>query len=141
MAAIAAAAAVVKQGIGHPIYLDECDLHLLPVIRSIWMKGTRVRVPTPGTNTKRAFFGAADAVGGTFHWAEHDRNLAVHFVEFLAQLAATYATGPILLVLDNVITHDAQIVRAWLAPIPGSVFCGCPSTLLTRPNPSNGSGV
>jgi transposase len=114
LAAIASAAAVVRQGIGHLIYLDECDLHLLPVIRSMWMKGPRVRVPTPGTNAKRAFFGALDAASGTFHWAEHDRKLAVHFVEFLTQLAATYPTGPIFLVLDNVITHDAKVVRAWL---------------------------
>ena len=118
LAAIEAAAKEVAQGIGHLIYLDECDLHLLPVVRAMWMKGPRVRVPTPGTNAKRAFFGALDAAIGAFHWAEHDRKLAVHFVEFLEQLAATYPTGPIFLVLDNVITHDAKVVRAWLGANP-----------------------
>src|SRR5512140_464516 len=38
MAAISAALAVVAQGVGHLLYLDECDLHLLPVIRAMWMK-------------------------------------------------------------------------------------------------------
>jgi transposase len=118
LAAIEAAAKIVAQGIGHLIYLDECDLHLLPVVRAMWMKGPRVRVPTPGTNAKRAFFGALDAASGTFHWAEHDRKLAVHFVEFLTQLAVTYPGGPIFLVLDNVITHDAKVVRAWLRANP-----------------------
>jgi hypothetical protein len=41
--------------------LYESDLHLLPLIRSMWMKGRRVRVPTPGTNRRHAFFGALDA--------------------------------------------------------------------------------
>ncbi|MHB0870191.1 MAG: IS630 family transposase [Chloroflexota bacterium] len=118
LAAIAAAAAMVAQGVGHLIYLDECDLHLLPVVRAMWMNGPRVQVPTPGTNAKRAFFGALDALSGTFHWAEHDRKLAVHFVEFLEQLAATYPNGPIFLALDNVVTHDAKVVRAWLKANP-----------------------
>jgi transposase len=118
LAAIMHAAETVAQGVGHLIFLDECDLHLLPVVRAMWMKGPRVRVPTPGTNAKRAFFGALDAVSGAFHWAEHDRKLAVHFVEFLEQLAATYPNGPIFLTLDNVITHDAKIVRAWLKANP-----------------------
>ena len=118
LAAIAAAGEMVASGIGHLIYLDECDLHLLPVVRAMWMKGQRVRVPTPGTNAKRAFFGALDGASGRFHWAEHDRKLAVHFVEFLAQLAATYPKGPIFLAFDNVITHDAKVVRAWLAANP-----------------------
>jgi transposase len=118
LAAIEAAAKMVAQGVGHLIYLDECDLHLLPVVRAMWMKGPRVRVPTPGTNAKRAFFGALEVVSGTFHWAEHDRKLALHFVEFLTQLAATYPTGPIFLALDNVISHDAKVVRAWLKANP-----------------------
>ena len=46
------------------LYLDECDLHLLPVIRACWMKGPRLRVPTPGQNAKRALFGALNARTG-----------------------------------------------------------------------------
>ena len=97
------------------LYLDECELQLLPVIRSMWMKGPRVRVPTPGRNAKRAVFGALDARTGALHHALRERKRAVDFVAFLEQLARAYPTGDLVLVLDNVVTHDATLVRAWLA--------------------------
>jgi transposase len=97
------------------LYLDECDLQLLPVIRACWMKGARRRVPTPGQNSKRALFGALNGRTGQLHHAVQTRKLAVHFVAFLEQLAQAYPTGPVILVLDNVITHDAKVVRQWLA--------------------------
>ena len=97
------------------LYLDECELALLPVVRAMWMKGPRVRVPTPGQNVKRAVFGALDARTGALHYAVQSKKLAVHFVAFLEHLAAAYPTGEVVLVLDNVITHDAKVVRAWLA--------------------------
>jgi transposase len=97
------------------LYLDECDLHLLPVIRACWMKGPRVRVPTPGQNAKRALFGALDARTGRLHHLVRPRKRAAQFVELLETLAAAYPVGEVVLVLDNVITHDAKLVRAWLA--------------------------
>lgn len=97
------------------LYLDECDLQLLPVLRAMWRKGPRPRVPTPGQNAKRAVFGALDARTGALHHAVRPKKLAVHFVAFLEQLARAYPTGAVVLVLDNVATHDAKVVRAWLA--------------------------
>ena len=97
------------------LYLDECELQLLPVIRNMWMKGPRVRVPTPGQNRKRAVFGALDARTGALQSAIRERKRAVDFVAFLEQLARAYPSGDVVLVLDNVITHDAKLVRAWLA--------------------------
>jgi transposase len=97
------------------LYLDECELQLLPVIRSMWMKGPRVRVPTPGRNAKRAVFGALDARTGALRYALRERKRAVDFVAFLEQLARASPTGELVLVLDNVVTHDAKLVRAWLA--------------------------
>jgi transposase len=117
-AAIAAARRAAARGRAHLLDLDESDLHLLPVLRAMWMKGPRGRIPTPGTNAKRACFGALDAASGAFHWADHARTLAVHFVAFLQQLADAYPTGRLVLVLDNVQTHDAKAVRAWLAANP-----------------------
>jgi len=117
-AALAGARAKAARGRAHLIFFDECDLHLLPVIRAMWMKGPRVRVPTPGTNHKRAFFGALDAVTGTWFSVDHDRKLAVHFVAFLQRIAAAYSTGPLYLAMDNVRMHDAKVVRAWLAANP-----------------------
>jgi transposase len=105
--AVASAAALLS--------LDECDLHLLPVIRACWMKGARLRIPTPGQNAKRALFGALDARTGRVHHLVRPRKRAAQFVEFLDTLALAYPTGEVILALDNVITHDAKLVRAWRA--------------------------
>jgi transposase len=118
VAALATAQEEAAQGRAHLVYLDECDLHLLPVLRAMWMKGPRLRVPTPGTNARRAFFGALEAVSGQWFSADQDRKLAVHFVAFLRQIVAAYPTGPLYLAMDNVKMHDAKVVRAWLAAHP-----------------------
>ena len=97
------------------LFLDECELQLLPVIRACWMKGPRWRVPTPGQNAKRALFGALDARTGSLHHLVRPRKRALDFVAFLDHLAQAYPTGAVLLVLDNVVTHDAKLVRQWLA--------------------------
>jgi len=117
-AALRAALRAARRGACRLLFLDECDLHLLPVLRSCWQQGPRLRVPTPGTNAKRAFFGALDATSGAFHSADFDRKLAAHFVAFLRRLAAAYPAGPLVLALDNVRMHDAKLVRAWLAVNP-----------------------
>jgi transposase len=97
------------------LYLDECELHLLPVLRACWMKGPRWRVPTPGQNVKRTLFGALNARTGQVVWTPRPRKRASDFVAFLDQLARAYPVGDLVLVMDNVITHDAKLVRQWLA--------------------------
>ena len=116
--ALAQATQQARQGLAHLLFLDESDLHLLPLIRAIWMKGPRRRIPTPGTNRRRAFFGALDAVSGQWYSADHQRKLAVHFVAFLHHLAAAYPTGTLYLALDNAPTHTAKVVGKWLAAHP-----------------------
>jgi transposase len=134
-AAIAAAQREAAHGRAHLLYLDESDLHLLPVLRAAWMKGPRLRVPTPGTNAKRAFFGALNAASGAFHWADRERKLAVHFLDFLRCLATAYPTGRLILVLDNVQTHDAKVVRAWLAVNPRVTLVWLPKYAAHEANP------
>ena len=134
-AAIAAAAERAAAGAGHLLFLDECDLHLLPVLRACWQQGPRLRVPTPGTNAKRACFGALDPVTGAFHTADVDRKLAVHFVAFLEQLAAAYPAGPLVLVMDNVRMHDAKVVRRWLAAHPRVTVLWLPKYAAHDANP------
>jgi transposase len=97
------------------LFLDECELQLLPLIRPRWMKGARLRVPTPGQNAKRAVFGALDARTGRLHHLIRSRKRAVDFVAFLEVLARAYPSGPVVLALDNVATHGAAAVRQWLA--------------------------
>jgi transposase len=117
-AALAQATEQARHGLAHLLYLDESDLHLLPLIRSMWMKGPRRRIPTPGTNRRRAFFGALDAVSGQWFSADHERKLAVHFVALLQRLAEVYPTGTVYLALDNAPTHTAKVVQRWLAAHP-----------------------
>jgi len=136
VAAIRRALRAAARGTRRVLFLDECDLHLLPVLRACWQKGPRLRVPTPGTNAKRAFFGALDAASGAFHVAEHERKLAVHFVAFLQRLADRYPRERLTLVMDNVQMHDAKVVRAWLAANPRVTVLWLPKYAAHDANPA-----
>ncbi len=136
LAALATAEREAALGHAHLLYLDESDLHLLPLIRSMWMKGRRVRVPTPGTNHRHAFFGALDAVTGQWCWAEHARKLAVHFVAFLQRLLSAYLTGPLLLILDQAPAHTAKVVQTWLVSHPRVTLLWLPRYAAHELNPA-----
>ncbi len=136
VAAIRAALRAATRGTRRVLFLDECDLHLLPVLRACWQQGPRLRVPTPGTNAKRAFFGALDAASGAFHVADHDRKLAVHFVAFLQRLADTYPAERLVLVMDNVQMHDAKVARQWLVAHPRVTVLWLPKYAAHDANPA-----
>ena len=135
-AALAQAAWAAAQGVAHLLYLDESELHLLPLVRAMWMKGRRVRIPTPGTNARHAFFGALDAVSGRWLWTDHDRKLAIHFVAFLDQLVAAYPTGRLYLALDGAPAHTAKVVERWLAAHPRVIALRLPTYAAHRDNPA-----
>jgi transposase len=98
---------------------DECALHLLPVLRAMWMRqGRQVRVPSPGTNRKRAVFGALEWETGRWLYTVTARKRAVEFVAFLEAVLAAYPDRPVLLVVDNASIHTAKVVRTWLAEHP-----------------------
>ena len=116
--------------------LDECDVHLLPALRAMWMgRGRQARVPTPGGNRKRAVFGALDPETGAWHYAVAARKRAVEFVAFLEQLAAAYPERPLLLVLDDASIHRAKPVGAWLAEHPAVELLYLPSYSGHEQNP------
>lgn len=99
--------------------LDECDLHLLPVLRAMWMrKGHQVRVATPGQNRKCSIFGAMDLVTGRFIHGVFERRTAVDFIAFLEQLLSAYPNGQILVLVDNFSAHKAVVVKEWLKSHP-----------------------
>jgi len=135
-AAIAAAVHAAQQDGRRVLFLDECDLHLLPVVRACWQRGRRWRIPSPGVNATRAFFGALDATSGVFHVADHERKLAIHFVAFLSQLATVYPEAHLVLVLDNVSIHRAKIVQAWLAHQPRVTVLWLPRYAAHEVNPA-----
>jgi transposase len=115
---------------------DECDLHLLPVLRAMWMRrGHQVRVPTPGTNRKRAIFGALEWTTGHWLYTVCERKRAVEFIAFLEQLLASYPDRPILLVVDNASIHTAKAVRVWLTDHPRLELLWLPTYSGHRQNP------
>jgi transposase len=135
-AALAQATRAAAQGLAHLLYLDESEVHLLPLVRAMWMKGQRVRIPTPGTNARHAFFGALDVVSGRWLWADHDRKLAVHFVAFLDPLATAYPTAVLYLALDGAPAHTARVVARWLAAHPRVIALRLPTYAAHRENPA-----
>jgi transposase len=134
-AALATARDEAAQGRAHLVYVDESDVHLLPLIRALWMKGRRVRVPTPGQNYKHAFFGALDAVTGQWFWADHPRKLAVHFVAFLQQIVAAYPTGRLYIALDGAPAHTAKVVQRWAEAQPRVILLRLPTYAAPDENP------
>jgi transposase len=135
-AALAQATRAAAQGLAHLLYLDESEVHLLPLVRAMWMKGQRVRIPTPGTNARPAFFGALDVVSGRWLWADHDRQLAVHFVAFLDPLPTAYPTAVLSLALDGAPAHTARVVARWLAAHPRVIALRLPTDAAHRENPA-----
>jgi transposase len=135
LAAIAHAWTQARHGLAHLLFLDESDLHLLPLVRAMWMKGPRVRVPTPGQNARHAFFGALEAIGGQWHWADHERKLAIHFVAFLDQMLTAYPLGPLYLALDNAPTQPATVVARWAGAHPQAQLLWLPTYAAHEVNP------
>jgi transposase len=111
------AEAVLQGGPHAPIlYADESRIQLLPLVRAMWhWVGQQVRVPTPGSNTTRALFGALNIRNGQWTYLVRSRMLAEDFLAFLEYLLVTYPVGAIVLVVDNYSSHTAKAVGEWLA--------------------------
>lgn len=115
---------------------DECDLPLLPVLRAMWMRrGQQMHIPTPGTNRKRAIFGALEWTTGRWLYAVYERKRSVEFIAFLEQVLAGYPGQPILLVVDNASIHTAKVVTAWLTDHPQLELLWLPAYSGHRQNP------
>jgi transposase len=135
-AALAQAAHAAAQGVAHRLDLDERARHLLPLVRARWLKGRRVRIPTPGPNARHAFCGAWDAGSGRGLWAAHDRQRAVHFVALLEQGVAASPTGVLSVALDGAPAHPATVVARWRAAQPRVIALRLPTYAAHRANPA-----
>jgi transposase len=97
------------------VCLDECDVHLLPVLRAMWMRrAQQVDVPSPGANRKRAVFGALEWSTGRWLYQITQRKRTGEFIAFLEQLALASADRLVLVVLDNASIHHAHAVETWV---------------------------
>jgi|SRR5215204_3717955 len=80
--------------------------------------GQQLRIPTPGSNDSRSVFGALNIRTGRWDDLIRPRQRSEDFRAFLEHLLKQYATGPIILIVDNYSSHKAQEVRAWLVAHP-----------------------
>jgi len=95
---------------------DECDMHLMPVLRALWQRvGQQLRIITPGQNAKRAVFGALNLRTGEWFYELTARKRGIEFISFMSRLLVAYPTGPIYVIVDNASIHTSHAVRAWLA--------------------------
>ena len=118
------------------IALDECDLHLLPVLRAMWQRlGQQRRVVTPGQNAKRSIFGALNLHTGEWFYHLTDRKRSVEFMAFLTLLLTAYPVGVIYVILDNASIHTSRAVHNWLAEHPRLQLVYLPSYSGHKLNP------
>lgn len=101
------------------LYADESRIELLPKIRAMWQwVGKQMRVATPGTNETRTLFGGLNIHTGHWSYLVRARAAKEDFVAFLEHLLTEYASGPIILIVDNFSSHKALVVREWLGEHP-----------------------
>lgn len=73
-------------------------------------------IPAAGKDTRRAVFGALDFGSGQRVWQVHTHKGGAPFAAFLAQIARTWPTDDLVLVMDNVSYHRSAAVReGWAA--------------------------
>ena len=98
---------------------DECDAHLMPVVRGTWHPvGRQPEVMTPGQNQKRGIFGAVDLRTGAFHYLLSTKKRSVEFVSFLGSLVATYPGKVLYVMVDNASIHTSKMTVKWVAEHP-----------------------
>lgn len=118
--------------------LDECDVHLMPVLRSMWMlrgRGQQTEIPTPGLNCKRSLFGALDRESGKWVYEVTERKWSVEFIAFMEKLLLSYPGRPLMLVLDNATIHKSSAVMGWLREHPSVQLLYLPTYSGHKQNP------
>jgi transposase len=100
-------------------YADESRVQTLPLLRAMWQGiGQQIRVPTPGSNTARAIFGALHIRTGQWSYLVREHMRKEDFIAFLEHLLVVYPTQTILVIGDNYSSHTAHLVEAWLQRHP-----------------------
>src|SRR5215212_3656193 len=93
------------------VYADESRVQTLPLLRAMWQwLGEQTRVPTPGSNTTRALFGALNIRTGDWHYQVRKRMRKEDFIAFLEYLLTVYPSQVIILIVDNYSSHTAHDV-------------------------------
>lgn len=97
------------------IAADECDVHLLAVLRAMWQRlCQQVRLPTPGQNRRRSVFGGLNLRTGQWHYLLTDHKRSSDFIAFLDTLLAAYVDSTIFVIVDNASIHGSKLLLSWL---------------------------
>lgn len=115
---------------------DECDVHLLAVLRAMWQRvGEQVQIPTPGQNAKRGVFGGLNLRTGEWFSRVTARKRSLEFLTFLMALLTAYPLGTIYVIVDNASIHTSRAVLKWLAAHPRLQLVYLPTYSGHRLNP------
>ncbi len=68
-----------------------------------------------GGDQRQSVFGALDYGSGKVTWRMHPTKSGDAFAAFLEQVAQTWPTEQLVLVMDNASYHRAPVVKAWWA--------------------------
>lgn len=94
---------------------DECDMHLLAVLRAMWQRlGQQLRITTPGQNAKRGVFGALNLRTGEWFYRLTEHKRSADFIAFLTTVLAAYPVGRVYVLVDNASIHTSRPVQKWL---------------------------
>jgi putative transposase len=118
------------------LFGDECDVHLVPVVRSTYQRrGEQREIPTPGSNRKQPVFGFLDATTGEWHYFLTERRRSVEFVTCLRELERRYRAGPILLFVDHGSIHKSELTLRFLERHPRILLIYLPAYSGHKSNP------
>jgi transposase len=118
------------------LFGDECDVHLVPVLRGTYhRRGQQPEIPTPGSNHKQPVFGFLNGTTGEWHYFLTARKRSVEFVTCLWELEREYPAGPILLFVDHASIHKSQLTLRWLSRHPRLVLIYLPAYSGHKSNP------
>jgi transposase len=103
------------------VAVDECDCHLLALVRSMWQRiglAGQKRLPTPGQNQHRSVFGSLNLRTGLWHYCVRTRKCTADFIVLLSMLLSAYPVGTIYVIADNCKIHCSKALAAWLVLHP-----------------------
>jgi len=101
------------------VYADESRVQTLPLLRAMWQwVGQQIRIPTPGSNSVRALFGALAIRSRAWHYLVRPKMRKEDFIAFLEELLTIYPRQVIMVIVDNYSSHTAHDVADWVATHP-----------------------
>jgi len=108
-------ATILADAEANVVAADECDMHLLAVLRAMWQRlGQQLRLPTPGQNAKRGVFGALNLRTGQWFYRLTEHKRSADFMAFLTTVLAAYPVGRVYVLVDNASIHTSRSVQKWL---------------------------